>query len=495
MELKRSTTPYDHQVEANNVAWLKPAFAYFLEQGTGKSKIIVDEIINLNAEGLIDCAIIIAPNNVHVNWKEEFIKHGANYQDRFAIQIWTSGRNREKFERETSNIFKSEKTLVFLMNIEALSSPSGQIYLKRILTFRRRAYLAIDESHKIKSPGALRTKAIVDLGRFAKFRRIATGTEAEEGIVGLYSQFKFLDPAIIGTRSYTAFKGLYCIEDQTQKANGQIYKTIVGYKNEEHLASKIAPFIYAKRKHECLTLPDKVYVRHQIQMTSEQSTIYNKLEEQLIYELKSGEIVDATMAMTRMTRLHQVLCGHINTSNAGDRNSSRFNETIASNRADYIAEIVSEASSKVIVFCRFTKDVDLINTSLVKIGVRSVAVSGLLESSRRHDEITRWRTDPGIKALCITTATGGVGLTLNEASTTIFYSNTWSSTDRKQAEDRNHRIGQESKVTYHDVMVPRTIDDKLYYVLMQKRELANEFRSIVNLQRFLTTPPGGYDVE
>lgn len=491
----RSTQPYDHQVEANTLAWDKKGFAFFLEQGTGKSKIIVDESINLALNEMIDCIVIVAPNNVHINWVSEFEKHCPAYANRFAIQVWTAGRNKKKFEKETLAIFESKKILIFLMNVEALSHQSGQAYLRRILMFKRRAYFAIDESHKIKTPGVERTKAIVALGQLAKYRRIATGTEAEEGIEGLYSQFKFLDSAIIGVRSFTAFKGQYCIEDQTQKASGQIYRTIVGYKNESDLARRIAPFVYAKRKHECLTLPDKVYVKHRIQMTDEQKEVYERLEEQLIYELKSGQIVDATMALTRMVRLQQVLCGHINSSHEGAAARYKFIELIPSNRADYIAEIASEASSKVIIFCRFTKDVDLINTALSNIGIRAVALSGKVEASIRMSEIARWRSDNSIKVLAITTATGGVGLTLNEASTTIFYSNTWSSTDRKQAEDRNHRIGQEHKVTYHDVIVPKTIDDKLLYVLLSKREKADSFRSLVAIQSFLTTEPGEDDVE
>jgi SNF2 family DNA or RNA helicase len=88
--------------------------------------------------------------------------------------------------------------------------------------------------------------------------------------------------------------------------------------------------------------------------------------------------------------------------------------------------------------------------------------------------------------LVITTATGGTGLTLNEANTTIFYSNTWSSTDRIQAEDRNHRIGQDSKVTYHDLMVSQHIDHRIINVLKRKQERAMEFRSTLDVHKFLT---------
>ena len=75
---------------------------------------------------------------------------------------------------------------------------------------------------------------------------------------------------------------------------------------------------------------------------------------------------------------------------------------------------------------------------------------------------------------------------MNEANTTIFYSNSWSSTDRLQAEDRNHRIGQINKVTYHDLIVKKHIDHRLLNALKKKQSLANDFRDILNIQKFLT---------
>jgi len=480
-EMIMTTKPYDHQIEALTKAWGKKGYAYYLEQGTGKSKIIIDEVVNLIERDLIDCAVIIAPNNVHVNWKMEFIKHMPINYDRVAIQIWRSNIPLKKREEETSAIIASGKVLIFLMNIEALSSDGGKNYLKRILLARRRTYMAVDESHKIKTPGAQRTKAIIELGNYTIIRRIATGTEAEEGLEGLWSQFKFLDQNIIGLRSFTAFKSMYCIENQQQKASGQIFRQIVGYRNKDILASRIAPFTYQKRKKDCLDLPDKVYVTHEIDLTKEQSKIYNQLQEELIYQLRTGEIVDATMAITKMMRLQQVLCGHVNTSD-----DPKATEIIPSNRTSFVSELVEEASGKCIVFCRFIMDVQLVVSGLADIGIRSIGVSSRVEGANRMLEIDRWRQEPNCKALVITIASGGTGLTLNEASTTIFYSNNWSGTDRVQAEDRNHRIGQENKVTYHDIIVPNCVDHRLLSVLKNKKHSATQFRNITEIQRFLT---------
>lgn len=473
-----TTDPYDHQREALGLSINKYAYALFLEQGTGKSKIIIDEIVNLIELDKINSVIILAPNGVHINWKSEFLKHGPLNYDKWAIQVWNTGTALKKKEDETKEILASKKVLVFLMNIEALSSQNGIAYLKRVLLARRRVYMAIDESHKIKTARAQRTKAAIELGKFATYKRIATGTEAEEGLEDLFSQFKFLDDNIIGIRSYVAFRSMYCI------MGGFENRQIKGYQNKDMLARRISPYIYQKRKKDCLDLPDKVYVTHEIELTTEQKRTYDQLENELIMELKSGTIVDATQAMTKVMRLQQVLCGHVG---AIDQNEGiKVDEFIPSNRANYVAELVEEASGKVIVFCRFIRDVDLVISALGQNRIRAIGLSSRIEGPQRMLEIDRWRHDKDIKVLAITIATGGTGLTLNEANTTIFYSNSWSSTDRLQAEDRNHRIGQINKVTYHDLIVKKHIDHRLLNALKKKQSLANDFRDILNIQKFLT---------
>jgi len=458
-EFVYTTPPYQHQLDALAAAWDKPSFAFFMEQGTGKSKIVVDETVNMIERNTINCIVVLAPNGVHANWQEQFETHGPKDYGKWAIQVYRSKNNAEKQEKLTRDIINSGKVLVFLMNIDALSHQSGIQYLGRILRARRMTYLCIDESHKIKNNSAKRTKVAIEMGKLAKYRRILTGTEAEEGIINLYSQFKFLDWSIIGFKYITPFKGFYCI------MGGYENREIIGYRNKEMLALKIAPYIFNRRKKDCLDLPEKIYVSHHIDLTPEQDKMYTTLEEQLLLELDNGTLVDATMALTRFIRLQQVLNGHID------------NEAIPSNRASFTADLIEANTKKSIVFCRFVMDVTLVRVALAKLDIESVGITG--ETDHRLDEINRWRSDPNCRALVITTQTGGTGLTLNEANNTIFYSNSWSATDRLQAEDRNHRIGQNDHVTYHDITVKGKFDDKILKALKCKTNLANEFRLLL----------------
>jgi len=439
----------------------KETFGLFMEMGTGKSKIIIDEVVNLIERDLINCVVIVAPNGVHANWVEQLELHGPKDYDKWIIQVYKSGNKKQ--EQVTRDIINSGKVLVFLMNAEALSHHSGQEYLLRVLRARSKTYMCLDESHKFKNNSATRTKMVIRLGAFARYRRIATGTEAEEGIINLYTQLKFLDWQIVGHKYITSFKAMYAI------MGGYENREIIGYHNQNLLAARIAPYIYQKRKYECLDLPEKIYVEHGIDLTTEQEKIYKTLEEDLILLLEDGKFIDATMVLTRMIKLQQVLCGHISNED-GTRD-------IESNRASYVADLVEGASGKVIVFCRFVRDVALVTNALGKLSIVSVGITG--ETDNRMKLIDSWRNDPHCKALVMTVQTGGVGLTLNEATTTIFYSNSWSATDRKQAEDRNHRIGQNDHVTYHDVYTKGKIDERVLRALRDKFDVATKFRDLI----------------
>ena len=460
VELLYETLPYEHQREALELMWGETNFALFMEMGTGKSKIIVDETVNLIERDLINCVVILAPNGVHANWEEQYQLHGKQ-SSRWQVQVYKA-KYGKKQENVTRDIINSGKVLVFLMNIEALSNKGATDYLYRILRARSKTYLCIDESHKIKTASALRTKNVIALGQYAKYRRIATGTEAEEGIHNLYSQMKFLDWKIIGFKDYTPFKSMYC------RMGGFENRQIIGYQNQPLLAQKLAPYVYQKRKKECLDLPDKVYTVHHVDLTDQQREMYDTLEEQLLVELRDGSLVDASLAITRLIRLQQVLCGHLNT------DTKHIN--IESNRAKLVSELVDSAD-KSIVFCRFVRDVQLVVEQLAMDSIKSISITG--ETDNRLDQINLWRHHKDIRALVMTTSTGGTGLTLNESSNTIFYSNHWSATDRLQAEDRNHRIGQTNKVTYHDIVVRAHLDARILKALKDKSNFADQFRGLM----------------
>jgi SNF2 family DNA or RNA helicase len=464
-----TTHPYLHQSEALEVAFDKPNFAYFLEQGTGKSKIVVDEIVNLIERKKITLAVIVAPNLVHINWVEQFETHGPPNYKKWEIQVFKSGVPLVTQEAETRRIINSGKVLVFLINVEAFSYQKAPDYLLRLLRSRHQSYICIDESHKIKSPGARRTKQLVSLGRMAMYRRIATGTEAAEGIEDIFSQFNFLRRGLCGHNTMASFKAMHCI------MGGFESRQILGYRYQQILADTIAPFIYAKRKHECLDLPDKVYVTHHIEMTGEQKVLYDRLRDDLMLLFEDEATIDATLAITRIMRLQQILCGHLTV----EKDGHDEHRLVKSTRANFVAELVDEHYGKSIVFTRFVRDVELVKNALDGLGIMCIPITGSISPGSRMELINMWRKQREYRALVMTIATGGTGLTLNEANNVIYYSNDWSSTNRIQSEDRCHRIGQTSKVTYHDIVVKKSVDEVILRALKNKVDAATYFRELI----------------
>lgn len=457
--------PYAHQEQANRLMLGREYFGLFMEQGTGKTKVLIDDFQSSLAANQVNIGILLAENGVHSNWAGELDKElveGSNVR----YQVWRSG-NLQKAELETRAILNAGHVLMFLMNIEAMSTPIGSSYIYRLVKARKRSWFAIDESQAIKTPGSVRTKRIIVASKFTSQRRIATGTPWDEGIEDIYSQAKFLSDDAIGTRTFTQFKNLYC------QLSGYEGRQIVGYQNLEALASKVAQWSFRVEKKDCLDLPEQQFIQEPVELTYAQRSAYEQMKKEMWLELADGRIMEATVAITRMMRLQQILCGFLPNE---DGTVTRF----PSNRADTALRIVRQARRKVIIFCRFREDVSTLLTVLQDasgIGV-TVGFNGDTSEIARKAILEQFHNDPKVKTIVMTTATGGTGITLNEADTTIFYSNDFSAITRGQAEARNHRIGQGYPVTYYDLVAEKTIDRYILKSLKSKSDMKAGFSKL-----------------
>ena len=221
---------------------------------------------------------------------------------------------------------------------------------------------------------------------------------------------------------------------------------------------------------ECLDLPDKVYQRREVELTSEQKKVYKQLTDYAIAELNSHEIVSVTSVLTQILRLHQVVCGFV-------KHDQGEEVEIASNRLDELINILEEVQGKTIIWANYQFDIKRIRKKLHDIaGVDSVATYYGETPDEDRQEIIRRFQDPNseLKYLISNTQTGGYGITLTEASNVIYYSNNYDLEKRLQSEDRAHRIGQTNKVTYIDLVAKGTVDEKIVKALRNKLDLAQE---------------------
>jgi hypothetical protein len=125
MNYKFKTKPYAHQIKALELSWEKPYFAYFMEMGTGKSKVLIDNIAMLYDAGKINGVLIVAPKGVYKNWHEgEIPTHLPDHIEQTSV-LWHAMPNKKQ-QKELDSLFKTGEDLhILLMNVEAFSTAKG----------------------------------------------------------------------------------------------------------------------------------------------------------------------------------------------------------------------------------------------------------------------------------------------------------------------------------------------------------------------------------
>ena len=285
----------------------KEVFAYFIEMGTGKSKVLLDNISMLYDKGKIDGALIIAPKGVYKNWSDaEIPVHLVDHIQKKTV-LWQALIN-QKQQLKLDSLFKPEVDLhILIMNVEAFSTRKGVEFAEKFL-LSHNTLMAIDESTTIKNPGAKRTKAIVKLGEMAKYRRILTGSPVTKSPLDLYKQCEFLDPWLLDHNSYYSFRTRYAIM-KSANFNGRSVQIVVGYKNLEELSEKLKGFSYRVLKDDCLDLPAKTFMKRVIQLSPEQKKLYQQMKQLALAEM-NGKMTTTATALTQLMRLQQITCGH-----------------------------------------------------------------------------------------------------------------------------------------------------------------------------------------
>ncbi len=463
------TKPLDHQKKAFGVSRDLESFAYFMEMGTGKTKVVIDNIAYLYKKGLIQCAIVYAPNGVHQQWVDEQIPcHIPADTDYEAIAYRASDKKTEKrIKQIASDTTTGLKIITF--NIESLARKTINEMVMQILR-KYKSMMVIDESVRIKSPSAIRTKNAIYLGKSAKYRRIMTGAPVTKGYEDLYSQLNFLDNKILGFNSFYTFRNYYCI------MGGFESRQIVGYKPQciKELEDKLAACSFRVTKKECLDLPEKVYTKRYVELTSQQEDLYLKVKNELAIDLRHLTVaktdkteVDTSLmaAITKLLRMQQITCGFF----IDEQN----NYDLDNNRINVLMECIEEASGKVIVWSRFLRDIEKIKNDLNSRKIGCVVYSGEVSSKNRTEAIDSFRNDPDCKVFIGQPASAGTGLNLQVADTVIYYSNDFNADTRWQSEDRAHRIGQKNHVTYIDLIARKTVDEKILNSLLNKKSMAD----------------------
>jgi len=466
MNYKFKTKPYAHQLTALEKSWNKENFAYFMEMGTGKTKVLIDNLAMLYDKGKVDGALIIAPKGVVKTWYEqELPTHLPDHIENVSI-LWQPNITKTQQEKLES-LFEIETALhILVMNVEALSTDKGVKFATKFINSHK-AMMAIDESTTIKTPTARRTKNIISIGKQAKYKRIMTGSPITKNPLDLYTQCEFLDPWLLDFASYYSFRNRYA-EMKTMHVRGRSIQVVKEFRHLGELSDTVKEFSYRVLKEDCLDLPPKNFVKRHITLTPDQKKIYEQMKKHAIAMLNK-KVTTTVTVLTQLMRLHQITCGYV-TADDGTV------QAVESNRLKELMSVLEEVEGKVIIWANYQFSVSDIMKEIGKVyGEDSyVHYYGLTPQEDRQDYIRKFQNDPKCRFIIGTPQTGGYGITLTQANTVIYYSNGYDLEKRLQSEDRAHRIGQKKTVTYVDLICEDTVDEKIVKALRDKINIASE---------------------
>ena len=466
MMYKFKTKPYQHQLKALEMSSDKEVFAYFMEMGTGKSKVLIDNVSMLYDQGKINGLLIIAPKGVYKNWySSEIPTHMSDHIEKKSV-LWTSTFTKEK-EKELNTLFETGTDLhILIMNVEAFSTKKGLIWAKKFLNCHN-AMIAIDEATTIKNPGAKRTKAILSLSSMSRYRRILTGSPITKSPLDLYTQCEFLDPELLGHQSYYTFRARYAVM-RNMNLGARTVQVVVGYRNLGELSEKLKPFSYRVLKDDCLDLPPKTFMKRLVTLTPDQYKVYHQMKQMALAQL-DDKILTTNTVLTQLMRLHQITCGHF----VADDGTI---QELPCRRIEELMTILDEVEGKVVIWAHYQRDVTrIIREISKKYGEGSfVDYFGLTPQEDRQSNIKKFQEDDNCRFFVGTTQTGGYGITLTAASTMVYFSNGYDLEKRTQSEARIDRIGQQKPMTYIDIISENTVDDKIVIALRKKQNIASE---------------------
>lgn len=462
------TAPYEKQLEAWRLSRDREYFALLMDMGTGKSKVTVDTAAWLHHTDQIDCMMIAVAKSIYREWDLRQIPTHMPDQITYRMYVW--GTHSGALDRELQSWICTKapgRLRIVVINIEALSSMNGRAhqFCERFLKSGR-ALFVVDESTDIKNPDSNRTKTVTKLAQYAEFRRILTGLPVTNNPLDVYSQFNFLHPSIMGMQNFFHYKRRYTVQE-TQFFGDRRINLTTGFRNLDELREKIQPHSIRILADEMNDLPEKIYLTRTVEMTPEQSRIYNSLRQDAMAVLDSGQYVSSTMGVVTFLRMYQCLLGYVVT-------EDEEKVPIPSNRIPRIIEELHHiGDEKVCVWAPFRQMLQQLVDEIAKNWGSASIVEYHGGVTPKQREVSKTEFQEGTpRFFCATPQAGGKGLTLTAGTMNVYGGNTAKLDDRLQSEKRTHRIGQTRGVRYLDFYVEGTIEDTLLDKLRNKIDMA-----------------------
>lgn len=455
---------YQHQIDTFNRFKNSDQAALFMETGTGKNRVMIQLAENHWKQKRINLAVVITTSTLVMNWSMiELPMHSSIPYHTF---VW----KRSKKIRVTPALY------YLIVNVDAIPTKPFQTLWKQIRGLYPNYMLILDESTLCKNHDANRTGAVTFLARRARVRCIASGTPITKSPLDLYAQMEILQHQKLGFKSWYSFKARYAEEKEDKMMrSGKLvtYKTIDGYKNMNELISKLSVMAAIITKKECLDLPDKIYEVTHTEFTEEQARVYNDLVTKAVTYIDNTPIT-AINTIALINRLLQIASGQIK---VGDEYKS-----IPTDRFEVLKQYVEESETPVIIWSSFVQS--SINAAAT-LGPLALRIPPGQSPQALYAQLQSFKTGQ-VKSIIANPASLGHGITLVESAQVAYISNTFNLEHRLQSEDRNHRIGQKLPVLYTDFITKGSIEERVLWILKQKKSIAQFILNKARLKWLIT---------
>lgn len=428
--------------------------------GCGKTLTSIAVMGAAYQKGAIEKVLIVAPTSVCNVWEKD-IPNNADFETEIALLTGDSKRRCKALEMLVMS--RSIKLKVAVINYEGLRTSIFNFLMEWAPDM-----IIADESQRIKTHDAAQSKAMHQLGDIAKYKLILSGTPVQNNAIDIYSQYRFLDLSVFGTNFY-AFRNRYAVMGGFNK------KQIVGYRNLDELIKKAHSVAYRVTKAECLDLPEQTFLTRYIQLDGKERQLYNQIKRSSFAELSGGGKITAPTVLTKLLRLQQFTGGFIQPDEA-EKPQQVFDGKIKA-LEEIVDDYVLDAGKKLVIFCRFRTEIDLIQKLLDNKKIRYQSIYGDIKIDERGDKVSDFQNNPDTKIFLAQIDTAGLGITLTAADTCVYYSVNFNYAAYSQSLARIHRIGQRNACTYIHLVVEKSIDEDVLQALSAKEDLA---KSIVD---------------
>ena len=453
------TQPYEYQKVGIDYGLNSDKWLLGDEQGLGKTKQVIDiAIARKQLYGYKHCLIVCGVNSLKWNWVNEIHTH-SNEKAYILGQRIKKNRivvdgNKAKLE-DADRLYANDLDSYFIItNIETMRDDKIVESLVKSCTSKTISMIAVDEIHKNKNPQSQQSKGLIKLQSECEIAM--TGTPLMNTPLDLYFIFKWLG---YEKHSFYAFKNHHCV------MGGFGGYEIIGYKNLEELQGKLNSIMLRRRKEDVLDLPEKTYVDEYVDMTPKQKLVYDEVTAEI--KMSIDQIAIAPNPLAELIRMRQA------TGYTGIL-SSEIQESAKLDRMEEIIEDARDNDRKVVIYSNWTQMTDAIFNRLYD-KYKVMRITGQTPDSLRQQIVEEFqKTENSVCDILIgTIGAMGTGLTLTAGTVEIFLDEPWNRANKEQAEDRCHRIGQNSNITIHTILCRNTIDERIHNLVYEKGAISD----------------------